>query len=392
MVAAAFIGPGTLTTAAATGASSGLALAWTILFALIATVTLQELAVRSALATQRDLAPLAREFGGAIWGRWLVAPLIVAAIGVGNAAYQSGNLSGAAVGLTAFMPDRFACAVLSLTAVAVILILGNRYHWLERVLVALVVLMAVLFFGLAIILAPEILSLSADRLGPRFSSGDSLLVLALIGTTIVPYNLFLHATAARRRWQDAPLSEALQDARWESFVAISMGAIITLAIMAVAAVLLESPSNQSVLNALIERVDDRLPGFGGPLIAIGLFAAGFSSALAAPVAASWAVCGALGLSTDERSTAFKTVAFLVLGVGTGLALVASRPQALIVTAQAANAMLLPVVAGILLLIANSQLIPHPWRNRKLANVLAASIILLVTAIAGTKLAALLSAT
>ena len=212
----------------------------------------------------------------------------------------------------------------------------------------------------------------------------------LIGTTIVPYNLFLHATAARRRWQDAPLSEALREARWESFVAISMGAMITLAIMAVAAVLLESPWNQSVLNALIDRVDDWLPGFGGPLIAIGLFAAGFSSALAAPVAASWAVCGALGLPTDERSTAFKTAALLVLSVGTGLALVASRPQALIVTAQAANAMLLPVVAGILVLIANSQLIPRPWRNGKLTNVLAASIILLVTAIAGTKLTALLS--
>ena len=391
MVASAFIGPGTLTTAATTGASSGLALAWTILFALIATVTLQELAVRSALATQRDLAALAREFGGLIWGRWLVAPLIVAAIGIGNAAYQSGNLSGAAVGLTAFMPDRFASAVLSLSAVAVILILGNRYHWLERVLVALVALMAFLFFGLAIILVPEILSLSTDRLAPRFRSGDILLVLALIGTTIVPYNLFLHATAARRRWQDTPVSQALREARWESFVSISIGATITLAIMAVAAVLLESPSNQSVLHALIERVDDRLPGFGGPLIAIGLFAAGFSSALAAPVAASWAVCGALGLSTDERSTAFKTVALLVLGVGTGLALVASRPQALIVTAQAANAMLLPVVAGILLLITNSQLIPHRWRNGKLANALAASIILLVIAIAGTKLAALLSA-
>ena len=85
------------------------------------------------------------------------------------------------------------------------------------------------------------------------------------------------------------------------------------------------------------------------------------------------------------------VALVVLAVGTSLALVASRPQALIVTAQAANAMLLPVVAGILLLIANSQLIPHPWRNGKLANVLATTIILLVTAIAGTKLVALLSA-
>ena len=109
------------------------------------------------------------------------------------------------------------------------------------------------------------------------------------------------------------------------------------------------------------------------------------------MAASWAVCGALGLSTDERSTAFKTVALVVLAVGTSLALVASRPQALIVIAQAANAMLLPIAAGILLLIANSRIIPHPWRNGKLANVLAANIILLVTAVASTKLVALLSA-
>ena len=60
MVAAAFIGPGTLTTAAATGASSGLALAWSLLFALTATVVLQELSIRSALSTQQDLAVLAR--------------------------------------------------------------------------------------------------------------------------------------------------------------------------------------------------------------------------------------------------------------------------------------------------------------------------------------------
>ena len=391
MVAAAFIGPGTLTTATATGASSGISLAWTILFALLATLVLQELAVRSSLSTQRDLAALARDFGGAQWGRWLITPLIVVAIGIGNAAYQSGNVSGAAVGLTHFLSGQFTPIVLGISVIAAGLILTNRYRWLERALVALVLLMALLFLGLALSLLPALVTLSPGRLAPSFTSKDSLLILALIGTTIVPYNLFLHATAARRRWEDIPLPEALQEARWESFVAISMGATITLAIMAVAAVLLESPSNQSVLNALIDRVDDRLPGFGGPLIAIGLFAAGFSSALAAPVAASWAVCGALGLSTDERSAAFKTVALLVLGVGTGLALVASRPQALIVTAQAANAMLLPVVAGILLLIANSQLIPHPWRNGKLANVPAASIILLVTAIAGTKLAALLSA-
>ena len=145
MVTAAFIGPGTLTTATAAGASSGLTLAWSLIFALIATVVLQELAMRASLVTQQDLAALARKFGGPLWGRWLIAPLIVLAIGVGNAAYQSGNLTGAAIGLTTFLPDRFASIILFLCAISSALIFSNRYRWLERSLVALVVLMAMLF-------------------------------------------------------------------------------------------------------------------------------------------------------------------------------------------------------------------------------------------------------
>jgi manganese transport protein len=347
--------------------------------------------MRSSLVTQQDLAALARQFGGPLWGRWLIAPLIVLAIGVGNAAYQSGNLSGAAIGLTTFFPDRFSLIVLFLSAIAGALILSNRYRWLERSLVALVVLMALLFIGLAVALLPNLLALSTERLAPRFSEDDGLLVLALIGTTIVPYNLFLHATAARRRWGNMPLKAALREARWETFIAITIGAVITLAIMSVAAVLLETPSDRSALDALIHQVEQRLPGVGGALVATGLFAAGCSSALAAPIAAGWAVCGALELSTDETGTAFKSVALVVLAIGAGLALLASRPQALIVTAQAANAMLLPIVAIILLLIANSKLIPDPWKNSKMINLLAAAIIALVIALAAVKLRALLPA-
>ena len=391
MVAAAFIGPGTLTTATATGASNGLSLAWTILLALIATLVLQELAVRSSLSTHRDLAVLARDFGGAQWGRWLIAPLIVAAIGVGNAAYQSGNLSGAAIGLTRFLPDQFTHVVLGISLIAAGLIMTNRYRWLERVLVALVLLMALLFVGLSLSLLPELFTLSPRRLMPSFRPQDGLLVLALIGTTIVPYNLFLHATAARRKWRGVPLADALREARWESFAAISVGAAITVAIMVVAAVLLKVPADQPVLDALIHQVENRLPGVGGAMIAIGLFSAGLSSALAAPVAAGWAVCGALDLPTDEHSKPFKTVVLGVLAVGAMLSVSASRPQALIVTAQATNAMLLPVVAMILLFIANSQLVPAPWRNGRIANTMALLVIMLVVVLAGTRLQALLNA-
>lgn len=389
MVAAAFIGPGTLATATAAGASSGLTLAWSLVFALIATVVLQELAMRSSLVTQRDLAALARQFGGPIWGRWLIAPLIVLAIGVGTSAYQAGNLTGAAVGLTTFFPERFASIILFLSVIAAILILSNRYRWLERSLVALVILMAMLFLGLAFTLLPNLLALPAERLAPRFNHSEILLVLALIGTTIVPYNLFLHATAARRRWGKTPLHAALREARWESLIAITIGAVITLAIMSVSAVLLETSSDLSALDALIHQVEQRLPGVGGALVATGLFAAGCSSALAAPIAAGWAVCGAVGLSTDETGPAFKSVSLVVLAIGAGLALLSSRPQALIVTAQAANAMLLPIVAVILLLIANSKFVPDPWKNSKMINLLASAIIALVIALATVKLGALL---
>lgn len=388
MVAAAFIGPGTVTTAATAGANSGLTLAWAVLFSVLATVVLQELSVRSALSTQRDLADLARSLGGGRWGRGLIALLIVVAVGVGNAAYQSGNLSGAALGLLAFFPEHFSIIVATLSALAGGLLLTNRYRHIERVLVALVVVMAGLFLALAVLLLPELMRLPAPRLLPRFEDFELTLVLALIGTTIVPYNLFLHATAARRRWQGVAADRALAEARQESWLAISVGGLITLAVMAVAAVLLQAPSDQPILQLLMSRVELHLPGWGATAVAVGLFAAGFTSAIAAPLAAAWAVTAALGQPTEEDHWAFKSVAVTVMAVGALLAITASKPEVLIVTAQATNALLLPVVAIILLTIANSRLVPETWRNTRLRNVLAAMVISLVLLLAAKKLLAL----
>lgn len=94
MVAAAFIGPGTITTASLAGVETGVTLVWAIAFSVIATVILQELAVRSALATDRDLSALTRDFGAERWWGAPLLLLIVVAIGVGNAAYQSGTSPG----------------------------------------------------------------------------------------------------------------------------------------------------------------------------------------------------------------------------------------------------------------------------------------------------------
>ena len=385
MVAAAFIGPGTITTASVAGATTGITLIWAIVFSVLATVLLQELAVRSALTTDRDLASLIKGFGA---GRWWGTPLlllIILAVGVGNAAYQSGNLSGAGIGLSTALGIDSAIVVLLCAIAAAILIVINRYRWLERILVALVAMMGVLFSALAILLAPLLLVQSEGRLLPDFSTTNLTLVLALIGTTVVPYNLFLHATAARQRWQGCSVGVALSGARWESCVAIFFGGATTVAIVVVAAALVPGTTDQSPLNAVISAIEVQLPGWGAIVLGIGLFAAGLTSAIAAPVAAGWTICGAMGWSVDPDSSSFKIVALTVVLIGSFFALVTTRPVALIVTAQVTNALLLPLIALVLMMVANSALLPSGYRNSVMLNTLAALVLATMALLAVGKL-------
>ena len=385
MVAAAFIGPGTITTASVAGATTGITLIWAIVFSVLATVLLQELAVRSALTTDRDLASLIKGFGAARWWGTPLLLLIILAVGVGNAAYQSGNLSGAGIGLSTALGIDSAIVVLLCAIAAAILIVINRYRWLERILVALVAMMGVLFSALAILLAPLLLVQSEGRLLPDFSSTNLTLVLALIGTTVVPYNLFLHATAARQRWQGCSVGVALSGARWESCVAIFFGGATTVAIVVVAAALVPGTTDQSPLNAVISAIEVQLPGWGAIVLGIGLFAAGLTSAIAAPVAAGWTICGAMGWSVDPDSSSFKIVALTVVLIGSFFALVTTRPAALIVTAQVTNALLLPLIALVLMMVANSVLLPSGYRNGVMLNTLAALVLATMTLLAVGKL-------
>jgi manganese transport protein len=384
MVAAAFVGPGTVTTASVAGASSGITLLWAVAISVLATIVLQELSIRSALSTNQDLAPLIRQFGDDRGWAVPVAILILCSVGLGNAAYQSGNLVGAALGLSGATPISFITAVLAAGTFAAVLIVIDRYRLLERVMLILVGLMTFALECLAIACLPELMP-AHRAVSANAPSVDVTLVLALIGTTVVPYNLFLHATAVRRRWSGMDLPEALREARRESVFAISMGGVVTAAIMIVATVVIAGDTSRPALEALQMGIDQRFPGAGRWAIGMGLFAAGLTSAIAAPVAAGWAVCGVMGWDSSSGSKAFKGVALAVLTAGLSFALFSSRPVALIVLAQATNAVLLPFVALVLLAIVNSPLIPDDYRNGSRQNLMAAGVIVVVLTLAVIKL-------
>src|SRR5690606_39466582 len=67
---------------------------------------------------------------------------------------------------------------------------------------------------------------------PTRRSSDLLVAVGLIGTTVVPYNLFLHAAAVRERWSGP---EHLPVARLDLTVSIALGAVVSMAVVATAA-------------------------------------------------------------------------------------------------------------------------------------------------------------
>ena len=200
--------------------------------------------------------------------------------------------------------------------------------------------------------------------------------MALIGTTVVPYNLFLHASAAKARWQGI---DNLKQARTDTVVSIGLGGLITILIVSTAAASIYAQA-LTVNNAADMAVQFE-PLFGTAsriLLGLGLFAAGLSSAITAPLATAYAVSEILKLAGHPKAVSFKIIAISVLLIGTTLALTGIKPIRLILLAQFANGLILPIIAGILLWAMNNQNILGKHVNGWKANSLGATVILITT--------------
>ena len=391
LVAAAFIGPGTIVTASTAGARYGSSLLWAVLFSVVTTAVLQEMAARVGLAGRRGLAEAIRESLVHPLVRGAALGLIAMAILVGNAAFQTGNLLGASLGLSLLvgLPQELLVAVVGGLAGA--LLLTGTYKTIQNALVALVGLMSVVFVLVAVLSAPDMGGLLSGLLVPHVPPGALLTVLALVGTTVVPYNLFLHASAVLERWPDADRKQDnIRESRVDTLFSVALGGLITAAVLIAASPLLREGVDTADVATVAARLEPLLGPAAPAFFAIGLFSAGVTSAITAPLAAAYAVVGALGWRADLRSPHFRLLWGVVLltGMICGIFL-GSSPYQIILLAQAGNAILLPLIPVLLLIVANRGGLMGPYRNRRLANVLGTLVIVVIFGLAVTQIARVL---
>ncbi|MFC7292128.1 Nramp family divalent metal transporter [Hirschia litorea] len=378
LVAAAFIGPGTVTACTLAGANFGYALIWALVFATLATIILQDMAARLGVGAKLGLGEALMRNTSNPMLKMASAILVFAALAIGNAAYEAGNLSGGALGLQAILgpsgPDR-SIILLCIALIAGGLLLYGKYKLLERILVGLVLVMSAAFLIAACIVKPDI-SQFASGLIPRIPDGGTLTAIALIGTTIVPYNLFLHAATARERW--GPNGD-IQAARSDTILSVGLGGLVSILILTTAAASMFKSGLGISSAADLARSIEPVFGAGAKyLIGIGLFGAGLTSAITAPLATAYVITEIWPTSDDaQKKRIFRITALSVLLIGVLFSLTSISPISLILIAQTANGLLLPIIASFLLVIMNKKSLLGAHTNTLKTNI-AGGLVVIIT--------------
>lgn len=371
IIPAAFIGPGTVTTCSKAGAAYGLSLLWALTFSTAATFILQEAAARITIASGKSPGEIiALKFMGKRT-RWLKI-LLFGMVTFGCAAYQAGNILGAVAGLELLIDLPRSLLVASLGAIVALLLWSGNVRLLANAMAVIVFFMGVAFAYVAAGVPAPVGELARGTLVPSLPEGAEYIVVGLVGTTVVPYNLFLAGGLSK--------GQQVGDMRIGIGLAVLVGGLISMAILLTGTLI----RGEFSFAALALALSGDLGRWAETLFALGLFAAGASSAVTAPLAA--AVCGQSILGAREERWAsnswrYRAVWGLVLLTGLVLGMLDLKPVPVILTAQAINGVLLPAIALFLFFVVNdASILPPKFVNRPAWNAAMGLVVLTTLAL------------
>ena len=370
-IAAAFIGPGTVTLCTLAGVQFGYGLLWVMLLSIIATYFLQEMSARLGLITQKGLAAVIKEQITSAPLRNMTVLLIFSAIVIGNIAYEAGNISGASLGLSAiFGKKSLPFLPFVIGSISALLLFIGSYKLLEKVLIGLVIAMSLSFFITALLTKPTLGDILSGLITPQISSHNMLMIVGLIGTTVVPYNLFLHASLVKEVWQHP---SELKVVKQDTLISVGFGGIISMSIIICAASI--QGSHVENLQGLSQSLNPLFGTLSTLFLGMGLFAAGITSAITAPLAAAFVGQHCFGWKSNLKDIKFRLIWLTVIVVGVICSSFQLKPIEIIKFAQVTNGLLLPLLACLLLWITNQTGVLGKYKNNHLQNLFGTIIII-----------------
>lgn len=374
IITASFVGPGTVTTMTQGGAGFGYSLLWAVVFSIIATIALQEMVARLALVTNEGLGEAIRDIFNHQLLKLITVWFSMIAVAVGCAAYISGDLLGTSLGAAYLLgiPENYIAPVIGI----VILLIGvsGSYDLIEKVMTVLVLIMGVIFITTVIVIQPDFGAVLKGAFIPSIPNGSLLTIIALIGTTVVPYNFFIHASSIHERFNGI---KDLRIVRIDTIVAIGLGGLISAAILITAGTLIHGKEVTSLVE-LSEPLKPILGDLAPIFMSVGLFSAGLSSAIASPMGAAATISSCLRWKGGVKSKKYRLVFAIVIFIGIITSSLGFEPLEVLLIAQALNGIILPLIAILIFVILNKKNMMGKFANGIVLNIIGLFVVLVVS--------------
>lgn len=313
--------------------------------------------------------------------KWASILLVGGAIGIGNYSYAAGDLSGTALGLSTITGAPVRTLAPFIGIFVLLLIWRGSYKFIEKFMTFLVVVMALVFVITMFVAKPDLGGI-ARGLIPTIPSGGIMIVIGLIGTTIAPYNFFIHSVSAKESW--GADTDKLPLSKFDTYASICVGGIITAAIVITSGTLMRGMTISTAADLSIQ-LEPLLGSWAKPFLGIGLFAAGLSSALASPLGVSYTLAGLLGWKVNNSDKRFLYTNMSVVVFGVIVTLTGINPLTIILFAQALNGIILPVIVIYLVFMTNSKKLLGEFSNSLFARIVGYGISLVTIVLGASSL-------
>jgi Mn2+/Fe2+ NRAMP family transporter len=358
---------GGVTTYSSVGAHFGFSLLWLLLVASIGLGVIQEMCSRMGLATGQGLSDLIRERFGV---RWTILAMIVLIIA--NGTNVVAEYAGIAASVELLGVPRIVSVPLAALAVWTLVVFFS-YRFVERVLFVLV--LAFLAYPISVVILKPDWPVVMSGFIPSLPSSPSAIVfaLALVGTTITPYLLFYMQASVVDKGVDR---QSAAYARVDVFLGAALAGLFAFFIIVVTGTVLypagiQVTSAEAAAQALVPLAG----ASAGLLFAVGLCGASLLGAVIMPLSTAYAICEAFGWESGisknfREAPVFMSLFTLLLVLGAIVVLIPGISLIpLIISAQIANGVLLPIVLVFILRLATDRRVMGDAVNGRVGTVL-----------------------
>lgn len=365
IIASAALGPGSITVASSIGSEQGYAFLWVIILAALSMAAYTSMALRFGVFNNNSIL-------GAIaasYGRWFATVIGISAF-LAASSFQFGNNLGVGIAMEGITGINEKVWPLIFTPLGMLLVFWakNLYKILEKLMMAMVIIMILSFFFNLLLTKPEASQVAKGLLPHLFSAENLDAVAGLVGTTFVLHGAIYQSYLVQDKgWKIFNIKRGLRD----TYVGITLLAVISGLIIITSAAVLH-PLGITINSAadMAMQLESLFGSYAKIIFSIGLCAAAFSSLMANSVMGGGLLSDGLGMgrSMNEKMPKIFTSVILILGM---LIAVFFRGDAIyaLILASASSMFAVPLIAVGIFLILNNKKVMEKFKNNTWHNIL-----------------------